>query len=656
MLQIKQFAKRATFFVAAVLVLAGYPVSTSADTTTSPQQGPTQPTGPQQPTGPDANTYHFNSATGLWENDYYTWNPATNQTTPKTNQSYSYNPATGAWDTNNYKYDPTSGSYVPNVPTAVNATPTGSGSSTNSDTGPDSTNTDTQSNSGNATFNTFYNATISNKTLSQATTGDATVANNTIGGDAISGNAAVIATAINLLQSSASFAGSNGVTVFTSNVNKDINGNLLVDPSLLSTLQPAATGMTLPNDVTINNQGSGAINNDIHVGSTSGDASVTNNTQGGNATSGDANSVVNLINAINSSVIAPNTFIGTINIYGSLNGNILLPGDVLQSLVASNGANATDTGNQSNSLDVTNASSQTINNNIATNAVSGAASTNGNTEAGTATSGAAKTNVTLLNLTGHQVVGSDSILVFVNVLGNWVGMIMDAPSSATAAALGGGTSNHSTSANATVNSSSAQTINNNVVVSAKTGDASVTGNSVGGDATSGNASSSANVLNLTNDSLALTNWFGILFINVFGSWNGSFCANPSECTAPVTTPNTTSQNTTSGQDSTSAPASFPTTAGAQQEQGFSLAAQSNTGAGGSFGSTSDDSNGSGSTSAILGASTSAKTHAPASPLHTAAKKNWQFTASGLTIGVSLILVERLLALHDRRKKLTTLPA
>jgi hypothetical protein len=51
-------------------------------TTTPPASSPQA--GPSAPTGADANTYTYNATTGLWENQFYTWDPVTHQTSPKT--------------------------------------------------------------------------------------------------------------------------------------------------------------------------------------------------------------------------------------------------------------------------------------------------------------------------------------------------------------------------------------------------------------------------------------------------------------------------------------------------------------------------------------------------------------------------------------------
>jgi hypothetical protein len=108
-------------------------------------------------------------------------------------------------------------------------------------------------------------------------------------------------------------------------------------------------------------------------------------------------------------------------------------------------------------------------------------------------------------------------------------MIVNAPTGATAAALGGGNCSASAMSadNTDVNSTTNMAINNNVKVNAQSGDSSVTQNTKAGNATTGDATASANIANIANSSLSFSSWFGILFINVFGSWQGSFGVNTS---------------------------------------------------------------------------------------------------------------------------------
>jgi hypothetical protein len=515
--------------IGTVLVIAVPLPAIADDATTPPPQ-----TGPTSPSGPDGATYIYNAATGMWENDHYIWNPATGQTTPKDQLTYSYNPATGHWDTTKWIYDPAAGKYVPNVvsvaqPPAGAATVGGPEAAAAATPTTDNTAQTAGSSSpvsgatnSTGTFDNFYNAAISNTLNSNAQTGNASVSINTTGGNATSGTAAVMANLINMLQSSTNLQGGSLAT-FTSNIYGNVQGDMFLDPGQLSSASSIGTGGTNTNsDVTINNQASGQINNNVNLGANSGNAAVTSNTTAGNATSGNADAVANIVNVINSIIGSGQSFMGTVNIYGNLNGDILMPQSVLDSLIASNSApNISTTVNNDNTVNATFTDNSAINNNVSLGAATGTASVSNNSHAGSATTGNAQTNLTLLNLTGRQVIGNDALLVFVNVLGNWVGMIVNAPSGSTAAALGGGITGNSTT-NTDINSTSNNQINNNVTANAKTGNADVSNNTTAGNATSGNATASANLLNIINSDLSLSGWLGILFINVFGSWNGSF--------------------------------------------------------------------------------------------------------------------------------------
>jgi hypothetical protein len=525
---------------------------------------PVTDTGVHWPTGADATAFTYQCDgpyAGQWTSAYYVYDPATNAESPLYDRNYSYDCSAQKWYMTDWEYAPAQATYVQStVPTSVpNGQATGcpvvnppaapvvidpatidpnKTVDTNGDGILDSPTTSAnlalaQANGGVAinldgTLNTAINnsttASINNGILSFATTGDALVSGNTTGGSATSGDAVTLSNIINMLQSSSNILSDPNLITFTANINGDVNGDLLLDPAKLGTIQPANSAVTLDNNVTVNNSLDTAINNNITLGANSGDASVTGNTAGGNATTGTADAVANIVNILNSAVTAGSSFMGVININGNLNGDILLPPNFADTLLASNVPHYTvNTANITSNTTVNNTNNQTINNNVDLAAASGNATVSDNTTGGSATSGLADTNLTVFNLTGTDVVASNDILVFVNVLGSWYGMIMNAPAGTTAASLGGGVSSNTTVNNdVTLNNTANQTINNNLNVSAQTGDASVTQNTHGGDATTGDATASANIMNMINDSISLNGWFGLLFINVFGTWNGSF--------------------------------------------------------------------------------------------------------------------------------------
>lgn len=516
----KAYFRRTTLGLAAIVLLLFVPVVTFAETPSDPTNQDQPAVDSSKPEGADAKTYKYNETTGLWENDHYTWNPVTHETKPKVDPKYTYNPETKTWNTTEWKYDAAAQKYVA-TPVSVDELPAGASIANGSEQAQKSGDTDTPKVDAKNSLSSASGAIVSNNITSIAQSGDALVVGNTSGGSATSGNASSIANILNMLQSSWGLQGSD-LTTFMAEINGDVVGDLLINPANF-------TGDTLPlsdgisGDVDINIANSGVINNDIDLTANSGNATVSSNTSAGDATTGTATAMANVINLINSMVSSGESFVGNININGNLEGDILLPENLQNQLLASNVPRTTLTTSQVENSDVLAEfnNNQSINNNISLNATSGEAQVNGNTSAGNAQTGNASTNLTVFNLTGHEVVGSNAMLVFVNVLGEWVGMIMDAPAGSTAAMIGGGiTSNNLNSA--ALNGSNNTQISNNINLDATSGDATVANNTTAGNATSGNAQASASVSNISNSQFSLADWFGVLFINVLGSWHGSF--------------------------------------------------------------------------------------------------------------------------------------
>lgn len=374
------------------------------------------------------------------------------------------------------------------------------------------------------------NASLNNVINSDATSGNASAHQNTTVGDITTGNAAALATIVNLLQSSVNLNGSQPIT-FIHDVTGTVSGDLIVDPAVIASIgehsslfdnnsaNPSVDASTQAN-----------INNVIGIHASSGNASANQNTTAGNVQSGDANAVANVVNLINSSIAAGQSFIGMINIYGNLQGNILVPEAFVNSVLGT-GTNAPNT----DGTIVTTDDNATVTNTVSTTATSGTATATDNTHTGNVGSGQANTNVTILNLTSNQTVGKNALLVFVNVLGNWVGLILDAPSGTTSATLGDSASSSQQANNnpTSINSENNYQITNVIDTSAQSGNATAHENTTVGNVQSGGAASGVNLLNILNSQISLSDWFGILFINVFGTWNGNFGVQ----TAVVTPPN-----------------------------------------------------------------------------------------------------------------------
>lgn len=513
----KQAIRTASFIFVSFLLAIGYPLSIAVaddtpttDTTTTTTPSPdssTSSTAPDSATTttatPTTTTTESTPTTTSTETQPTTTDSSSTTTEPQ--KTYTYDSSTGRWNSDAWTYDATSGTYQPTViPQPTTSTTT---SPTLAQTGlTDST-----------------ASAIGNALNSVATSGDASILSNTLGGSATTGDATSVATVLNNVNSTLTNTNNTQAANFVSNVMGDVNGDIMLQPMLLKAMLEAAASQQATTDSTINSTTNTNATNDITLNANSGDATVSSNTSAGNATTGNANTVANVINLINSMVAANQSFVGTINIYGNLNGDILIAPDFIPQLLASNGGSTAPA--VAGTASITSNDNQSVVNNIALAAKTGEALVSGNTTAGSATTGDATTNTVIFNLTNHAIVASNSLLVFVNVLGRWVGVIVDAPTGATAAAIGSGVVSDTVSPNLVIDATNNTALTNNINLTSQSGNATVTNNTSAGNATTGNATASANVANITGSQMGLSGWFGVLFINVFGSWLGSFGIN-----------------------------------------------------------------------------------------------------------------------------------
>lgn len=489
-------------YLATLLLVGGYPMMTvAAADTPAPSTTATATALAPAPVKPKT-TYTYDKATGHWNTNAWVYNPATNQYEPV---SIPVAPVPSS----------------PQVITPTSPAPAVDGVTTPSTTAPSSGSE--KSASMTATDSATKTATSATTTATAgATTGDAAVTKNGTAGNATSGNASSTASLLNTVNSQLSTGDNKQAATFVANITGDVTGDIVLQPMLLKAMLEAGASGSATN--TASTSTSNQLTNDLNLSALSGSAAVTNNTKAGNATTGSANTVVDVVNIINSMVAANQSFTGTVNIYGNLNGDILIAPDFIPQLLASNGLSP-----NSNAPQIVNATdTQSIINNVSLAAASGQAAVQGNTSAGSATSGLSKTNTVIFNLSGHEIVASNSLLVFVNVLGTWVGVIVDAPSGTTAAAIGNGVMTNTVNTPALVISAETDNqITNNINLSSQSGDALIAGNTIAGSATSGNATASANIANISNSQIGVSGWFGVLYINVFGFWHGSFGVNTS---------------------------------------------------------------------------------------------------------------------------------
>lgn len=580
-----------------VVPVAPAPTPVAIPKPVDPVTGPGQETGadstkvgPSEPTGkkPD---WVFNTITGRWEEakqDTFTWDAKSGYWL---SPLYYYDTRIG-W----YKIltaaevnSPTRPSYLitsPDAPRVVSS-PIGDlvvGSDKYkmalalglindpaiSNTGPDSNNTALVHTTSNGWLDFTNLVGVINRLQSSAESGDANVSGNTTAENAITGAVSIVANILNLLSSAWSWSNGN-LTFLLKNFFGSHVGDLLLQPaptqggggSLGTSGGVASNTNTGPNsnnnaalendnNLTVNSQNSGSIVNDVDLQAHSGSANVGGNTIAGNAQTGDATIEINIINLINSLISSDQSFFAMLNIFGDLNGDILFPDGFLDGLVESGAggggptiASNTNTGpgssNLANSSNNTNTdlnldNTSLVDNQISTRAQSGSANVSGNNSAGNAASGSSQTSQSLFNLSNINIAGDNAVLVIVNVMGKWMGKIMNIGGGGSSSALltggasvsnantGPGSTNvasQSTNTNTSIDASTDGRIINRVNADASTGDANVTDNTLAGSASTGNARVASNVANIFGSQFSLKKWFGILVINVFGSWFGS---------------------------------------------------------------------------------------------------------------------------------------
>lgn len=466
MYSLKKLTRQIFAYLTALILVAGYPMAAMAETQESTTPPP-ETTEQVQVVEPEV---------------------------PKLN--YIYNEDTGHWDSEKWQYNPVTGTYqTPPAPIVVEPP--------------------VEEVSADDAKSAETNVTAENNLTSDAASGDSTVAQNTAGGNATTGDAAAMATLLNIVNSSVTTGDNQKIATFTQDIMGDVKGDIVLYPMLLKAMLEAQAGGDKSSTIDVKNNFE--IDNNVGLNANSGNANVTSNTAAGDATTGSAMAVANVVNILNSMIATQESFIGTINIYGNLEGDILIAPDFIPQMIANN----KEAQLPSSQLSVKN--STDIVNNISAVAESGAAAVFGNTSAGGATTGKADTGVVIFNLTGHEIVAKNSLLVFVNVLGKWVGVIVDAPVGATSALIGNGvTKNEAYVPDLKVNAESNHGITNTISVNAKSGDATVSGNTMAGGATTGAAVAMANIANISGSQFGVSDWFGVLFINVFQNWYGDF--------------------------------------------------------------------------------------------------------------------------------------
>jgi hypothetical protein len=281
--------------------------------------------------------------------------------------------------------------------------------------------------------------------------------------------------------------------------------------------------------------------NALGSGAQSGNVAASANTSVGDAVTGAASVIANLINLLTSAWSWSNGDLAFFmqNILGNQTGDITLN----PTQATNGGGGSLGQSNSSNALNVNAKNSGSITNNVDLNAASGDAKVSDNTAAGNVGTGNASAEVNIVNLINSFISSGNSFFGVLNIFGNLNGDVLfpngflnglvpsgtgGSGGSASIGTTGPGSSNNANTSNsnqAYANTSANSTVANNVNTTAKSGAVEAADNTSAGNAQSGIATTTQSLYNIANSSIFGDNAV-LVIVNVLGHWIGKIMTLP----------------------------------------------------------------------------------------------------------------------------------
>lgn len=269
------------------------------------------------------------------------------------------------------------------------------------------------------------------------------------------------------------------------------------------------------------------INNNVNVVSATGYVDLIANDDIGDIKTGNAMSSVDILNIANSIIATGDVMVGVININGDYAQDIIIGQDIIDKLLSPSINPQSKLASSINNL----ANNQLIINDVNATANSGNVLAINNDEIDLIKTGNALTDVNVVNVANSYTVYDNSLLIVLNTTGDFSGDVLG---------VSGGNvyllnydGNDPNLIIADGNKSQYQQIydffnstiiSNKVNASALSGNITLIDNDNIDSASTGNATVKVRIFNGVNHITSFADWFGVLFINIFGKWNGNIVA------------------------------------------------------------------------------------------------------------------------------------
>jgi uncharacterized repeat protein (TIGR01451 family) len=290
---------------------------------------------------------------------------------------------------------------------------------------------------------------------------------------------------------------------------------------------------TGPCFITLNNSSSAEVTNDVTIEANSGSNTIGSSGGASLIETGDITIFNNLLNMVNLNLAGEDWFFAVVNVFGELEGDIVLPGmagEVTE-------AEAEELFEQVEQMDVpaseiiiTNSSFANVINNMDVLANTGANDIVDSSGQATINTGDIISNLSSFNFINCNLYGNTWKFTRVNVFGNWQGLIHGLPEGYDYFADENGVTIYNdflnqslfgeTYAKLMVNNNNTAAITNNVAITANSGDNAILHSQGDSTINTGDIIVHSSLVNFINSNFIGNDW-EFSMINVFGDWQGN---------------------------------------------------------------------------------------------------------------------------------------